>query len=116
MLFRSIGYDEVLEADSLNSKSTANIWYIGRFIDGFIFDTNIDEVKEIIYGEVEQKGKALSFETANPLSNDYILAWNYAMPTLRRGQLVSGAPFCSSSRENGWDAISSRTTVMIGMT
>ena len=81
-----ITYDEVLDADSLNTKATANIWYIGRFIDGFIFDTNIDEVKEIIYGSVEQEGKALSFETSRPLDNDYILAWNYAMPTLRRGQ------------------------------
>ena len=35
-------------------EGTAKIWYIGRFLDGFIFDTNIDEVKKIIYGEVAQ--------------------------------------------------------------
>ena len=62
------------------------MWYIGRFLDGFIFDTNIDEVKEIIYGKVESKGEALSFTTADPLDNKYILAWNYAIPTLRLGQ------------------------------
>jgi hypothetical protein len=81
-----ITYDEVLTADSLNTKSSANIWYIGRFLDGFIFDTNIDEVKEIVYGKVETAGTSLSFETTEPLDNDYILAWNYALPTLRRGQ------------------------------
>jgi hypothetical protein len=81
-----ITYDEVLTADSLNVKSSANIWYIGRFLDGFVFDTNIDEVKEIVFGKVEASGSAISFETASPLSNDYILAWNYAIPTLRRGQ------------------------------
>jgi FKBP-type peptidyl-prolyl cis-trans isomerase len=43
-----ISYDDVLEADSVNTKSTVKVWYIGRFLDGFIFDTNIDEVKEII--------------------------------------------------------------------
>jgi hypothetical protein len=59
---------------------------VGRFLDGFIFDTNIDEVKQIIYGKVESKGEALSFTTADPLENDYILAWNYSLPTLRRGQ------------------------------
>ena len=81
-----ITYDEVLEADSVNSSSTAKVWYIGRFLDGFIFDTNIDEVKEIVYGKVSSKGEALSFETADPTDNSYILAWNYAIPTLRRGQ------------------------------
>ena len=81
-----ISYDEVLEADSLHVKATAKIWYIGRFLDGFIFDTNIDEVKEIIYGKVETEGEALSFTTSDPLGNSYILAWNYALPTLRLGQ------------------------------
>lgn len=81
-----ITYDEVLTADSLNVKSTANIWYIGRFLDGFVFDTNIDEVKEIVFGKVESSGSAISFETSEPLYNDYILAWNYSIPTLRRGQ------------------------------
>lgn len=81
-----IGYDEVLTADSVNTKNSANIWYIGRFLDGFVFDTNIDEVKEIVYGKVESAGTAISFSTVEPLENDFILAWNYAIPTLRRGQ------------------------------
>lgn len=81
-----ITYDEVLEADSINTKAAVKIWYIGRFLDGFIFDTNIDEVKEIIYGKVESEGEPLTFETAKPEDNDYILAWEYAMPTLRIGQ------------------------------
>ena len=81
-----ISYDDVLEADSVNTKSTVKVWYIGRFLDGFIFDTNIDEVKEIIYGKVDSEGEALSFTTANPEDNKYILAWNYSIPTLRLGQ------------------------------
>lgn len=78
--------EEILAADSLKKKSEAKVWYIGRFLDGFIFDTNIDEVKEIIYGKVDSKGEALKFETAKPLDNKYILAWNYALPTLRYNQ------------------------------
>ena len=81
-----IKYDDVLTTDSLKKKSSAKVWYVGRFLDGFIFDTNIDEVKEIIYGEVKTKGEALSFTTSNPDSNDYILSWNYSIPTLRKGQ------------------------------
>lgn len=78
--------EEILDADSLKVKTEAKIWYVGRFLDGFIFDTNIDEVKEIIYGKVESPGEALKFDTKKPLDNKYILAWNYALPTLRYGQ------------------------------
>ena len=81
-----IKYDDVLTTDSLKKKSSAKIWYVGRFLDGFIFDTNIDEVKEIVYGEVKTKGEALSFMVNNADSNDYVLSWIYSIPTLRRGQ------------------------------
>ena len=83
---KGITRDEVLEADSVSNKASAKIWYIGRFLDGFIFDTNIDEVTEILYGKVEQEGTALTFNGTEPTENEYILAWNYAMPTLRLGQ------------------------------
>lgn len=78
--------EEYIELDSLRTRPMANVWYIGRFLDGFIFDTNIDEVKEIIYGEVKTKGEALTFYTTNMDDNNYILAWNYSLPTLRYGQ------------------------------
>jgi hypothetical protein len=78
--------EELPEADSLKVKTEAKIWYVGRFMDGFIFDTNIDEVKEIVYGKVDTPGEALTFNPKTPLDNDYILAWNYALPTLRYGQ------------------------------
>ena len=81
-----ITFDEVLEADSLHTSATASVWYVGRFLDGFVFDTNIDEVKEIVFGKVEKKGEPLAFTTVDPLDNKYILAWNYSLPTMRRGQ------------------------------
>jgi hypothetical protein len=84
---KGITTDEVLTTDSLKKNSTAKVWYIGRFLDGYIFDTNIDEVTEILYGEVKNKGEALSFKTKDPVEeNEYILAWEYALPTLRLGQ------------------------------
>ena len=83
---KGITRDEVLTADSLKVNATAKVWYVGRFLDGYIFDTNIDEVKQIVFGKVENEGEALSFNTRTPLDNNYILAWNYALPTLRYGQ------------------------------
>ena len=72
-----------LDADSVKTDGTARIWYIGRFLDGFIFDTNIDEVKKIIYGEVVEKGTALSFKSS---ANDLIAAFAYVVPNLKFGQ------------------------------
>ena len=62
---------------------TAKVWYIGRFLDGFIFDTNIDEVKQIIYGEVRKTGSAHSYDVQNP---DLITAFYYIVPHLKYGQ------------------------------
>ena len=72
-----------LDADSVGMEGTAKIWYIGRFLDGFIFDTNIDEVKKIIYGEVAQTGTALEY---TPSSGGMIQAFYYAIPNLKFGQ------------------------------
>lgn len=72
-----------LDADSVGMEGTAKIWYIGRFLDGFIFDTNIDEVKQIIYGEVRKTGSAHSYDVQNP---DLITAFYYIVPHLKYGQ------------------------------
>lgn len=74
-----------LDADSVKLDGTAKIWYIGRFLDGFIFDTNIDEVKKIIYGEVRSTGSALSYKPEDDQSN-YITAFYYTVPHLKFGQ------------------------------
>jgi len=72
-----------LKSDSVGLDGTAKIWYIGRFLDGFIFDTNIDEVKKIIYGEVTSEGEALSY---TPEEGGLITAFYYTVPNLRYGQ------------------------------
>ena len=72
-----------LDADSVTLEGTAKIWYIGRFLDGFIFDTNIDEVKKIIYGEVKSAGSALSYK---PSERKMIEAFHYTIPNLKYGQ------------------------------
>ena len=73
-----------LESDSVGLDGTAKIWFIGRFLDGFIFDTNIDEVKEIIYGAGNYtEGSAKSYK---PEDGGDITAWYYTVPNLRYGQ------------------------------
>lgn len=72
-----------LDADSVGLSGKAKIWYIGRFLDGFIFDTNIDEVKKIIYGEVKKEGSALEY---TPESGGAVQSWYYTVPRLKFGQ------------------------------
>lgn len=86
-----------LNADSVKLDGTAKIWYIGRFLDGFIFDTNIDEVKQIIYGKVDSKGTAFSY---TPESGGLIKAFYYVVPNLQYGQW---ATFITTST-NGYGA------------
>ncbi len=74
-----------LDGDSVKLSGSANVWYIGRFLDGFIFDTNIDEVKQIIYGKVEKKGEAISI-TPQYDKDNFVDAWYYTIPQLRYGQ------------------------------
>ena len=73
------------DADSVGMEGEAKIWYIGRFLDGFIFDTNIDEVKEIIYGEAASEGSALSYTPGEDQSS-LIAAFYYTIPNLLYGQ------------------------------
>ena len=72
-----------LAADSVGLSGKAKIWYIGRFLDGFIFDTNIDEVKKIIYGEVKKQGRAWEY---TPESGGAVQSWYYTVPRLKFGQ------------------------------
>lgn len=71
--------------DTIGTDKTARIWYICRFLDGFIADTNIDEVKEIIYGSVESEGSVMSYSPESD-KDDVITAWYYTVPQLCFGQ------------------------------
>ena len=98
-----------LESDSVGLDGTAKIWYIGRFLDGFIFDTNIDEVKEIIYGEVTSEGEALSY---TPEDGGLITAFYYTVPNLRYGQwaafiTTSSCAYGASGQSGGSSSSSS---------
>ena len=59
------------EAEPTDSVSVADIWYVARLLDGFVVDTNIPEVKKLVYGNEYDES-----------SDD---AWNYAVPHLKLG-------------------------------
>ncbi len=89
-LVERFGEDVVAESklsdETLVGKgNTANVWYIGRFLDGFIFDTNIPEIRELVFNEKDATGSALSY-TADSDKDNYISAWYYTIPRMHYGR------------------------------
>ena len=81
-------YLDVLTADTTGGRitvdSTVNIYYVAKFLDGFIFDTNIDSVQVRLYGEAKSNS-AFKYKPKDD-ENDYISAFYYAIPRLYYGQ------------------------------
>lgn len=83
----NVFYDSKLTDDFVEFSGNANIWYIGRFLDGFIFDTNISGVLDLINDESGNVSSAEEYSSVSSWENSrYILAWYYAIPQLRYGQ------------------------------
>ncbi len=74
-----------LKSDSVTLNGTAKIWYIARFLDGFVLDSNIPGVRGLVmvFGEKEAKG---SVESYTPSRGGMIEAFYYSIPVLRYGQ------------------------------
>jgi len=99
------------KTDSVGREGTAKIWYIGRFLDGFIFDTNIDEVKEIVYGSGYSSGSALSY---TPSEGGLIDAFYHVVPRLMYGQWASLVTVSTHAYGSSGKSGSSSTTTTGG--
>ncbi|MDE5815079.1 MAG: hypothetical protein K2H42_02115, partial [Alistipes sp.] len=104
---------ENLQADSVGLDGTAKIWYIGRFLDGFIFDTNIDEVKELIYDAGYETGSALSY---TPSDGGLIQAFYYTVPKMQYGQWAALITTSTNAYGSSGQTGSSTTTTSGGNT
>lgn len=86
--FGAYGGVQSLDSDSVTLDGKAKIWYIGRFLDGFIFDSNIPGVRRLVYGETSAQGEPLEY-TPSKTTTKMIDAWYYSIPNLRFGQWAS---------------------------
>ena len=106
------------EAKEVTEDNSAMIWYVGRFLDGFIFDTNIPEVRKLAFNE---DGSSSSSSSSGALSysvssnkDEYISAWAHAIPKLRYGRwgaiiTTSGYAYGASGVSGGTSTTSSST-------
>ena len=90
------------DAKVIGESNAAKIWYVGRFLDGFIFDTNIAEVKKLVF-DTASGASAITYE-AEQDEKDYISAWFHCIPKLRYGRW--GAILTSSGYAYGAEGVS----------
>lgn len=95
------------DAKVIGEDNAAMIWYVGRFLDGYIFDTNIDEVKELAFNEKETGGSAISYSVSSN-KEDYINAWAHCIPNLRYARW--GAIITTSGYAYGTNGVSASTS------
>jgi hypothetical protein len=97
------------DADPVDSVTNAKIWYVTRLLDGFIIDTNIPEVKKIIYDDeiTDEVGTPLDFVTSTPESNSLVDAWIYSIPQMKLG--AWNAILTGSSNAYGATGVSGST-------
>ncbi len=96
-----------LTGNLVELEGRAKIWYICRFLDGFIADTNIDEVKRIVYDQVVKKGTVFSYSPEDD-RGDQIQAWYYTIPNLRFGQWA--ALLTTSTNAYGTTGVAGKTS------
>ncbi len=73
--------------DIIDPETTAKVWYVLRTLDGFVVDTNIKEIKEIVYGD-DTIGSPIAY-TPSTSSSDYVAAWYAGLIDLKYGQWAS---------------------------
>ena len=100
-----------LAADDANAKEvgengSAVIWYVARFFDGFVLDTNIPEVSELVFGSSDSASSSITYN-ASTNKDDYVGAWYHCIPKLKYGRW--GAIATTSGYAYGAEGISGST-------
>ncbi len=80
------------EADSIHSDTTIYINYTGRFLDGFVFDTNVAEVAEennIYSSSSTYEAVSYTYDKSDTTNySNYIPAFKHAISVMRLGDKV----------------------------
>jgi len=106
---------EDMSEDNLVTKNgTVQVWYVVRFLDGFILDTNIVEIKELVFDE-SGSSSAESY-TPDGSTENMISAWLYCIPKMHYGQwaaILTSSGFAYGA--NGTSRSSTTTATNVAM-
>ncbi len=97
-----IADNKVGEDTLIGKDGDAKLWYVVRFLDGFVLDTNIPEIYELLFDEDKTSGSAYSYTpTAADTSDAPIAAWQYCIPRLHYGRWAAIATTSGYAYGNG---------------
>lgn len=82
--------DKRTDATQVTMNGRAKVWYVLRFLDGFVVDTNIAEIRELVFGETAPECEVFSYspsddEGKDPSIRQAIGAWYYGIPKMHFG-------------------------------
>lgn len=96
------------QAKEVGKNNSAVIWYIARFLDGFVLDTNIPEVRELVFDTSNDTASSSLTYNASTNKEDYVGAWYHCIPRLKYGRW--GAIVTTSGYAYGAEGISGSTS------
>lgn len=79
---------EIALRDSITVDSTVHIYYVGEFLDGFVFSTNIDSVMTRVWPDVTHSSESKKAKEYTPKNGEMIDAFYHVVPTMVYDQWV----------------------------
>ncbi len=78
------------EMNLVTKDGRANVWYVLRFLDGFVVDTNIAEIRTLVFDEVAPECEVFSYSPSDDVGKEEsernaIGAWFYCIPKMHYG-------------------------------
>ena len=78
------------EINIVTKDGRANVWYVLRFLDGFVVDTNIAEIRTLVFDEVAPECEVFSYSPSDDEGKgegerNAIGAWFYCIPKMHYG-------------------------------
>ena len=101
------------EESEVTIEGNAKVWYIVRFLDGFVVDTNIAEIRKLVFNDTESVCSAFSYSASDDKDKedserDAIGAWYYCIPKMHYG--AYGQIVTTSGYAYGASGVSGSTT------
>lgn len=75
----------VTTGDVITESESSNIWYIARFLDGFVVDTNIEEVRALVFDDSTNSTSEVVYEAESD-NGSHVDMWLYTIPEMKYGQ------------------------------
>lgn len=87
---KGLSKEERTEDRLVTKNGRANVWYVLRFLDGFVVDTNIAEIRKLVFNETDPVCEVFSYspsddEGKGENERTAIGAWFYCIPQMYYG-------------------------------